>query len=59
MEEQKMMVTVQIDAAKASDALFIAEGVTNDDIEMTMLYYVNKKDPEVMQIVQQLQAQMM
>lgn len=35
------------DIAKIDDALFIKEGITTEDLEEAIMYYIGKDDPEV------------
>jgi len=48
MDEMEMMIDMFTDQAKTEDALFIKEGVENDDIEHAIMHFLEKKDPEVM-----------
>ena len=45
------MTEMQIESAKIEDALYAAVGVSAEEIELTLIHYVSKKDPEVMQAV--------
>lgn len=43
----EMMLDMFVDQAKIEDALFIEEGVHNDELEESIMYFMGKDDPEV------------
>lgn len=42
-----MMFDIFVDQAKIEDALFIKEGITNEELEEAIIYYIGSNDPEV------------
>lgn len=42
-----MMVDMFVDQAKVEDALFVKEGVTSEDVEESIMYFMGAEDPEV------------
>ena len=46
-DENTMVVDMWVDQAKVEDELFICEGVTNDELEEAMMYYMGQQDAEV------------
>ena len=48
-----------VDMAKCEDAVQISEGVSTDEIESAMMYYMQSGDKEVTAVVQKFQQQMM
>ena len=46
-DEKTMVVDMWVDQAKVEDELFICEGVTNDELEEAMMYYMGQQDAEV------------
>lgn len=46
-DEMEMMIDMFVDQAKVEDALFIKEGIHNDDLEEAIMYYIGQEDPEV------------
>ena len=59
MDEMKMMADQMVDMAKCEDAVQISEGVSTDEIESAMMYYMQAGDKEVTAVVQKFQQQMM
>ena len=51
LEETRLIAKMMIESAKIEDALYAAVGVSAEEIELTLIHYLNKKDPEVMQAV--------
>ena len=43
----ELMMEMMVDQAKVEDALFIATGVVNEDLEASLMFFMGKKDPEV------------
>jgi len=41
------MIDMFVDQAKVEDALFIKEGVHNDELEESIMYFMHMDDPEV------------
>ena len=47
VNEMELMIDMFVEQAKIDDELFDKEGVRNDELEMAMMYYISKDDPEV------------
>ena len=45
--ESEKMIDVLVDEAKLSDALFLEFGVTSEELEKSIMYYIAKNDNEV------------
>jgi hypothetical protein len=41
MDEMEMMIDMFVDQAKIEDALHDAEGVTNEDLEESIMYFMS------------------
>ena len=41
------MINVLVDEAKLSDALFLEFGVTSEQLEKSIMYYIAKNDVEI------------
>ena len=46
-DEMEMMIDMFVDQAKVEDALFINQGVSSDELEESIMYWMQKEDPEV------------
>lgn len=42
-----MMIDMFVDQAKVEDALFAKEGVTSEDVEESIMYFMGTDDPDV------------
>ena len=55
------MIDLLVDEAKLSDALFLEFGVTSEQLEQSIMYYIDKKDVEVktamVSFMQEMQAE--
>ena len=58
VDEMEMMISILVDQAKCDDELFIKEGVTSDELEQSLMFYMSQKDPEVMKVMQQYMMDM-
>lgn len=45
--EMEMMIDMFVDQAKVEDALFLTTGVTNDELEDSIMYLMGIDDPEM------------
>ena len=43
-DEMTMMIDMFVDQAKVEDALFIEQGVSNDELEEAIMYYIGADD---------------
>ena len=43
-DEMSMMIDMFVDQAKVEDALFIEQGVNNDELEEAIMYYIGSDD---------------
>ena len=43
----EMMIDMFVDQAKVEDALFIKEGIANEDLEEAIMYFIGQNDPQV------------
>lgn len=50
-DEMEMMIDMFADQAKIEDALFIKEQVSNEDLEDSLMYYMNKQDPDITKVM--------
>ena len=41
------MVDLFVDQAKMEDAIWLQEGVTNEDVEQSMMFFLGQEDPDV------------
>ena len=57
-DEMEMMIDMFADQAKIKDALFIKEQVSNEDLEDSLMYYMNKQDPDVTKVMTGYMAEM-
>ena len=57
-DEKTMVVDMWVDQAKVEDELFICEGVTNDELEEAMMYYMGQQDAEVLAAMGEYMRQM-
>lgn len=57
----EMMINALVEQAKMSDALFISQGVENEDLEVSLMHYV-QSDKDVQAVMRaymmQMQAEM-
>ena len=58
-EEKQFLAHVYIEKAKLEDVIFVEEGVATEDVELSMMYYMEQKDPEALKAIAQIQFQMM
>lgn len=47
MDQMTMMIDMFVDQAKVEDALFAKEGVTSEDVEESIMYFMGTDDPDV------------
>lgn len=45
--EMEMMIDMFVDQAKVEDELFIKEGVTNEELEDSIMYLMGTDDPDM------------
>lgn len=46
-DEMTMMIDMFVDQAKVEDALFIKEGVTSEEVEESIMYFMGTEDADV------------
>lgn len=46
-DEMEMMIDMFVDQSKVEDALFIKEGIANDDLEESIMYFIKSEDADV------------
>ena len=45
--EMELMIDMFVQQARLDDALFLSEGVRNDELEAAMMFYTAQGDPEI------------
>ncbi len=54
----EMMISIFTDQAKIEGALFIKEQVSNEELEDSLMFYMNKQDPDVTKVMTAYMAEM-
>ena len=54
MEMMQMRLDVQIDTSKCEDELYLAEGISNQEVEDELMAFMHARDPEVIAAVNKL-----
>lgn len=61
-DEMTMMIDMFVDQAKVEDALFISEGIQNEELEESIMYFIGADDPEMKkamgEYMQEMQTEM-
>ena len=57
-DEMEMMIDMFVEQAKVDDALFIKEGVTNDELEESIMGFMQSGDKEVSEAMTKFMMQM-
>lgn len=57
-DEMEMMVDMFVDQAKVEDGLFINQGVTSEELEEAIMYFMQKDDPEVKKVMMSYMMEM-
>lgn len=58
IDEMEAMIDIFVEQAKVDDALFIKEGVTNDELEESIMGFMQGGDQEVSRAMQQFMMKM-